>query len=96
MNRPVRQLSLIVASAFLAFHIVARSQEAKPVFVDGQAQVVEAFFDRQQWVRESLWVETEFDSDQDGRLDRMFVDVTRQRQTETEGLKVPAIYFFFK
>ena len=28
----------------------------------------------------------------DGSRDRMFVDVTRQRQTETEGLKVPVIY----
>jgi X-Pro dipeptidyl-peptidase len=47
------------------------------VFEDGQAQVVPAF--------ESLrngygmtWVETEFDSDGDGKLDRMHVDVTRQ------------------
>ena len=65
---------------------------AKPVFEHGQAQVVPAFEDGTQWIRETLWVETEFDSDKDGRNDRMFVDVTRQRQTETEGLKVPVIY----
>ncbi|MEO5509084.1 MAG: Xaa-Pro dipeptidyl-peptidase, partial [Longimicrobiales bacterium] len=41
---------------------------------------------------QELWVETEFDSDGDGRKDRMHVDVTRQRQTETEGLKVAVIY----
>ena len=51
-----------------------------------------AFQDSAQWIREKLWVETEFDSDRDGRHDRVFVDVTRQRQTETEGLKVPVIY----
>jgi X-Pro dipeptidyl-peptidase len=39
-----------------------------------------------------LWVETEFDLDGDGKRDRMFVDVTRPQQTETEGLKVPTIY----
>ena len=39
-----------------------------------------------------LWVETEFDSDGDGMLDRMHVDVTRPAQTESEGLKVPVIY----
>ena len=44
-----------------------------------------AFQDSAQWIRERLWVETEFDSDRDGRNDRVFVDVTRQRQTETEG-----------
>ncbi|HYN05922.1 MAG TPA: Xaa-Pro dipeptidyl-peptidase [Vicinamibacterales bacterium] len=63
-----------------------------PVFADGQAQIVPGFQDAAQWVRQTLWVETEFDSDGDGRRDRMFVDVTRPRQTETEGLKVPVIY----
>jgi X-Pro dipeptidyl-peptidase len=62
------------------------------VFVDGQAQVVEAFSNQQEWIRERLWVETTFDSDKDGKLDRMHVDVTRQRQTQTEGLKVPVVY----
>jgi len=66
--------------------------KAKPVFVDGQAQVVPAFADPKQWIRHDLWVVTEFDSDQDGSLDRMHVDVTRPAQTESEGLKVPVIY----
>jgi X-Pro dipeptidyl-peptidase len=65
---------------------------ARPVFEDGQAQVVAAFADSTQWIREDLWVETEFDSDGDGRPDRMHVDVIRPRQTETEGLKVPVVY----
>ncbi len=39
-----------------------------------------------------LWVETEFDSDGDGKPDRMYVDVTRPYQTDTEGLKLPVIY----
>lgn len=65
---------------------------ARPVFDDGQAQIVPAFEDESTWIRETLWVETGFDSDRDGRNDRVFVDVTRQRQTETEGLKVPVVY----
>jgi X-Pro dipeptidyl-peptidase len=63
-----------------------------PVFRDGQAQVVPGFQDSTQWVRHDLWVETEFDSDGDGRPDRMHVGVVRPRQTETEGLKVPVVY----
>ena len=63
-----------------------------PVFANGQAQIVPGFQDSTQWIRQELWVETTFDSDGDGRRDRMHVDVTRPRQTDTEGLKVPVIY----
>ena len=66
--------------------------KAGPVFLNGQAQIAPAFQDATQWVRQELWVETDFDSDNDGRKDRVHVDVTRPRQTETEGLKVATIY----
>ena len=71
---------------------MAAQAPARPVFVNGQAQVVAAFADSSQWIRERLWVETTFDSDGDGRPDRVHVDVTRPRQTATEGLKVPVVY----
>ena len=63
-----------------------------PVFKDGQAQVLEVFSNPENWIREDLWVETEFDTDGDGRPDRMHVAVTRPQQTETEGLKLPVVY----
>lgn len=67
-------------------------QPAVPEFRDGQSQVVGAFKDPQKWIRHDLWVETDFDSDGDGRMDRMHVAVTRPQQTETEGLRLPVIY----
>jgi len=67
-------------------------ERALPIFADGQAQIVPAFRDAELWVRQRLWVETEFDSDGDGKRDRVHVDVTRPRQTDTEGLKVPVVY----
>jgi len=70
----------------------AQPAPSLPVFSDGQAQVVPAFADPQRWIRHDLWVETEFDSDGDGRLDRVHVAVTRQAQTDSEGLRVPVIY----
>lgn len=86
-----------VAGMALALFSVATAwcqsgKPAGPVFKDGEAQVVPAFEDRQKWIRHDLWVETEFNTDGDERPDRMHVSVTRQRQTETEGLKVPVIY----
>lgn len=64
---------------------------AAPVFVNGMAQVVPAWRDSTTWIRQDLWVETDFDSDRDGRRDRVHVDVTRPAQTDA-GLKVPILY----
>ena len=63
----------------------------RPVFADGMAQVVPAFRDTATWIRQHLWVETDVDTDRDGRNDRVFVDVTRPAQTDS-GLRVPVIY----
>lgn len=63
-----------------------------PVVLNGEVQKIPAFGNQADWIRHDLWVETEFDSDGDGKLDRMHVDVTRPKQTETEGLKLPVIY----
>jgi len=67
-------------------------EPAVPVFEKGEAQVVPAFADPKTWVQHNLWVETEFDSDGDGKRDRMHVDVTRPGQTDAAGLKVAVIY----
>lgn len=67
-------------------------EKTVPVFKDGLAQIVPGFRSRKDWINHDLWVETEFDSDADGSLDRMHVSVTRQKQTDTEGLKVPVVY----
>lgn len=85
-------LSAGVALFVLSGASAAGDPETALRFVDGQAQVVRAFADEDDWIRHDLWVETEFDSDGDGRPDRMHVDVTRPGQTETEGLRVPVVY----
>lgn len=81
----------LLSGLLLPLAIVGASQDAKPVFTDGQAQVVPAFADSKEWIRERLWVETSFDSDRDGKKDRVHVQVTRQKQTAA-GLKVPVVY----
>lgn len=79
-------------TTLLSAQAAPQAGSAKPIFENGQAQIVPAFQDASQWIKQTLWVETSFDSDNDGKKDRVFVDVTRQKQTETEGLKVPIIY----
>ncbi len=63
-----------------------------PVIVDGEAQKIPAFENPDDWIRHDLWVETEFDSDGDGKPDRMHVAVTRPKQTETVGIRLPVVY----
>ncbi|WP_242205436.1 Xaa-Pro dipeptidyl-peptidase [Aestuariivivens insulae] len=78
------------------FSLITLSTNAQeptvPIFKDGEAQIVDAFNTPEKWIRHDLFVETTFDTDGDGKLDRMHVDVTRPYQTDTEGLKLPVIY----
>ena len=91
--RKIAAIALAVVSLSGTRALRAQSSpRAGPVFVNGMAQVVPAFADSSTWIRQELWVETNFDSDRDGKPDRVHVDVTRPRQTDTEGLKVPVIY----
>ncbi len=97
MIKVTRYQIIIVLIAF-GFTINAQNQsdtiseKAVPVFENGEAQIVEAFSDSEKWIRHDLWVETEFDTDGDGKLDRMHVDVTRPYQTDSEDLKLPIVY----
>ncbi len=65
---------------------------AKPFFINGEAKRIPAFTEPSEWIKEELWVETTFDSDNDGQLDRMHVWVTRPNQTENGKLKLPIVY----
>jgi X-Pro dipeptidyl-peptidase len=97
LTEPLQRLRLLLLGVLLAASLgvpaaLRAQQRAAPVMADGQAQVVPEFTDTAQWVVHDLWVETSFDSDGDGRPDRMHVSVVRPGQTETEGLKVPVVY----
>ena len=86
---------LFLISLVIIPSITLNAQIAKksiPVFKDGEAQIVPGFNDSKKWLRHDLWVEADFDTDGDGKLDRMHVAVTRPFQTDVEGLKLPVIY----
>ncbi|GLU42551.1 putative Xaa-Pro dipeptidyl-peptidase [Muricauda sp. NBRC 101325] len=91
--RTLRSICFITLLTFYSLGLSAQmAEKAAPIIENGEAQVVEAFSDPNKWIRHDLWVETEFDSDGDGKLDRMHVDVTRPEQTDSEGLQLPIIY----
>jgi predicted acyl esterase len=64
---------------------------AVPTFVNGLAQNVFSAT-TSDWVRGEVWVEAPFDTDGDGKLDRMHADYTLPKETVTDGLKVPIIF----
>src|SRR3954463_3287304 len=74
--------------------IVAPAPEpapAVPTFVNGLAQNVFSSAPAD-WISGEVWVESSFDSDGDGKLDRMHADYTLPKETSSDGLKVPVIY----
>ena len=83
-----------IPNIFLFLFVLSLQAQEKtvPIFKEGEAQIVAAFSNPKNWIRHDLWVETSFDTDGDGRLDRMHVAVTRPNQTESEGLKLPIVY----
>ena len=83
---------ILVSIFFFGVFTIQAQEKAVPIFKDGEAQIVEAFKNPKDWIRHDLWVETSFDTDGDGKLDRMHVSVTRPKQTETQGLKLPVVY----
>lgn len=83
--------STAIFMLFVASLNVEAQEIEIPVIENGQAQIIPELENSENWIREDLWVETEFDSDLDGEPDRMHVDVTRPKQTE-DGLKLPVIY----
>jgi predicted acyl esterase len=66
-------------------------EPAVPTFVNGMAQNVFSAAAADVIVGE-VWVESDFDSDGDGKKDRMHADYTLPKETATDGLKVPVIY----
>lgn len=90
---PVAALLATIAApsaAALAPHAAAVAG-AKPTFVNGLAQAVFST-NPTDWYSGEVWVEAAFDSDGDGRPDRIHADFTAPNEVNTDGLKVPVVF----
>lgn len=77
---------LAVNGYFTSLYALPASK--KPLFFNGKAQPV---FDQNNLIREVVYVESDVDSDHDGKLDLLKTEIIRPRETN-DGLKVPALY----
>ena len=80
------------ASALAPHTVTAETlAPAVPTFVNGLAQAVFST-NPADWYSGEVWVEASFDSDDDGKLDRIHADFTAPREVLTDGLKVPVVF----
>lgn len=79
---------LIDVLAARGFFVSLYGKINHPLFFNGKAQPV---FDTDKLIREVVYVESSLDTDKDGKLDLLKVEVIRPSETNT-GLKVPALY----
>src|SRR3954447_19877396 len=84
-----RRLLVAVAVAAAALAGAAKAQADPPTIVVSNNETQEAF-DYTTSVRDRVWVDTDYDSDGDGVMDVIAVDIIRPKATET-GLKAPVI-----
>ena len=62
-----------------------------PVIQNGMLMPVSEFADTTQLIRTRVWVETDYDTDGDGRKDRVHADITRPAAAEKAGVKLPVL-----
>jgi X-Pro dipeptidyl-peptidase len=86
-----RRTSLVVALAALVAALAAGpAGAAEPPSIVVENGVTQPVFSYAQAIRELVWVESQVDSDNDGRLDRIAVEIMRPRET-AEGMKVATV-----
>ena len=88
-----RWLALSLAMALAATFAAPTSAAplpTEPSFENGESQPVFPTSSTS-WINSELWIETEIDSDFDGRRNLVHADVSRVTETDTAGLKVPVV-----
>ncbi len=74
-----------------AVSAIATLGKLGPIIKDGMLQPVAEYADTSKWIRQRVWVETNFDSDHDGKPDRIHADIVRSTVAEKAGVKLPII-----
>src|SRR5688572_23129483 len=90
IRRRVAFVMAAVIAAVFAAPAAAAPSPTEPSFENGESQPVFPTTSAS-WINHDLYIETEVDSDFDGRKDLVHTDVSRVQETDTAGLKVPVV-----
>jgi X-Pro dipeptidyl-peptidase len=91
MPRRATTAAVVSAAAALLAAAPAAAQKPPP-WLELENGVTKAKFDFAQAIEQTVFVETELDSDFDGRRDRVRIRLSRPRETDTQGYKVPVVF----
>src|SRR5918994_399706 len=78
--------------AALAIAGPAPAQAPDPPTIVVENGLTQPVFSFANAIEQRVWIQTEVDTDGDGALDRVLADLSRPRETETEGFKVPVVF----
>jgi len=88
-----RTATLAVLGALsLAAAPAAAQEPAPPPWLKVENGRTQPQFNFAAAIEQTVFVETELDSDDDGRLDRVRIRISRPRQTQSLGYKVPVVF----
>lgn len=85
-------VALAAVTAALAVVGPAPAQAPEPPTIVVQNGLTQPVFSFANAIEQRVWIQTEVDTDGDGALDRVLADVSRPRETETQGFKVPVVF----
>jgi X-Pro dipeptidyl-peptidase len=90
------RLAFGVVAAFAAIALPAAPAASKepspPPWLNVQDGVTQPVFPFENAIEETVFVESEVDSDGDGVRDRIRIQISRPGETESQGIKVPVVF----
>jgi X-Pro dipeptidyl-peptidase len=89
--RVVATTTILAAMLVFAAPATAREEEPPP-WLDLQDGVTQPVFPFENAIEETVFVESEVDSDFDGQRDLIRIFISRPGETETQGIDVPVIF----
>ena len=87
-----RLAAAMTVLSLAAVPAAAADEPSPPPWLKVENGQTQPQFDFAQAIEEVVFVETQLDSDRDGRRDRVRIRISRPLETETKGYKVPVVF----
>jgi X-Pro dipeptidyl-peptidase len=90
--RALAAAAAALATLLLSAAPAAAQERTPPTWLNLDDGVTQPVFDFTKAIEETVFVESEVDSDRDGQLDRVRIRISRPAETKAEGYKVPVVF----